>query len=80
MPRNLVIVESPSKATTIKKFLGPDFEVLASVGHVVDLPKNGLGVDTRKNFNPKYVVVPGKEKLLTDLREPAGCGTGISSP
>ena len=68
MPRNLVIVESPSKATTIKKFLGPDFDVLASVGHVIDLPKNGLGVDTRKNFNPKYVVVPGKEKLLTDLR------------
>lgn len=68
MPRNLVIVESPSKATTIKKFLGPDFEVMASVGHVVDLPKKGLGVDTRKNFNPKYVIVPGKEKLLADLR------------
>jgi len=66
--RNLVIVESPSKATTIKKFLGPDFEVLASVGHVVDLPKKGLGVDTRKNFNPKYVIVPGKEKILIDLR------------
>ena len=69
MPRNLVIVESPSKATTIKKFLGPDFDVMASVGHVVDLPKKGLGVDTRKNFNPKYVVVPGKEKLLADLRK-----------
>lgn len=68
MPRNLVIVESPSKATTIKKFLGPDFDVMASIGHVVDLPKKGLGVDTRKNFNPKYVVVPGKEKLLADLR------------
>ena len=69
MPRNLVIVESPSKATTIKKFLGPDFDVMASVGHVVDLPKKGLGVDTRKNFSPKYVVVPGKEKLLADLRK-----------
>jgi DNA topoisomerase I len=69
LPRNLVIVESPSKATTIKKFLGPDFEVLASVGHVVDLPKKGLGVDTRKNFNPKYVVVPGKEKVLIELRK-----------
>ena len=69
LPRNLVIVESPSKATTIKKFLGPDFEVLASVGHVVDLPKKGLGVDTRKNFSPKYVVVPGKEKVLTELRK-----------
>jgi DNA topoisomerase-1 len=69
LPRNLVIVESPSKATTIKKFLGPDFDVMASVGHVVDLPKKGLGVDTRKNFMPKYVVVPGKEKLLSDLRK-----------
>ncbi len=69
MARNLVIVESPSKATTIKKFLGPDFEVLASVGHVVDLPKKGLGVDTRKNFNPKYVIVPGKEKVLIQLRK-----------
>ncbi|HEV3312089.1 MAG TPA: type I DNA topoisomerase, partial [Chloroflexota bacterium] len=68
MPRSLVIVESPSKATTIKKFLGPDFDVMASVGHVVDLPKKGLGVDTRKNFTPKYVVMPGKEKLLADLR------------
>ncbi len=69
MARNLVIVESPSKATTIKKFLGPDFEVKASVGHVVDLPKKRLGVDTRKDFKPKYVIVPGKEKLLMELRK-----------
>lgn len=69
MARNLVIVESPSKAKTIKKFLGSDYEVLASVGHIVDLPTKGLGVDTRKNFAPKYVVVPGKEKVLTELRQ-----------
>jgi DNA topoisomerase-1 len=64
----LVIVESPSKAKTIEKFLGPDFRVLASVGHVIDLPAKGLGVDTRRNFAPKYVVIPGKEKVLLDLR------------
>src|ERR1700712_2889229 len=64
----LVIVESPSKAKTIEKFLGSDFRVLASVGHVIDLPAKGLGVDTRKNFAPKYVVIPGKEKVLLDLR------------
>jgi DNA topoisomerase I len=65
----LVIVESPSKAKTIEKFLGPDFQVLASVGHVIDLPAKGLGVDTRRNFNPKYVVIPGKEKVLLELRK-----------
>jgi DNA topoisomerase-1 len=69
VPRNLVIVESPTKATTINKYLGPDFAVMASVGHVVDLPKNGLGVDTNRDFSPKYVIVPGKEKLLGDLRK-----------
>src|SRR5947209_4307030 len=64
----LVIVESPSKAKTIEKFLGSDYQVLASVGHVVDLPAKGLGVNTRKNFAPHYVVIPGKEKVLLELR------------
>jgi DNA topoisomerase-1 len=64
----LVIVESPSKAKTIEKFLGSDYRVLASVGHIIDLPAKGLGVDTRRNFAPKYVVIPGKEKVLTELR------------
>jgi len=68
LANKLVIVESPSKAKTIEKFLGSDFQVLASVGHVVDLPAKGLGVDTRRNFAPKYVVIPGKEKVLLDLR------------
>jgi len=63
-----VIVESPSKAKTIAKFLGPDYRVMASVGHVIDLPKKGLGVDTRRKFAPKYVVIPGKEKVLVELR------------
>jgi DNA topoisomerase-1 len=69
VPSKLVIVESPSKAKTIEKFLGPDYQVMASVGHVIDLPAKGLGVDTRKNFRPNYVVIPGKEKVLTELRK-----------
>jgi DNA topoisomerase-1 len=64
----LVIVESPSKAKTIEKFLGPEYQVMASVGHIIDLPSKGLGVDTRRNFAPKYVVIPGKERVLLDLR------------
>ena len=68
MANKLVIVESPSKAKTIEKFLGRDYRVLASVGHVIDLPTKGLGVDTRRNFTPKYVVIPGKEKVLLELR------------
>lgn len=68
MPTKLVIVESPTKAKSIEKFLGRDYQVLACVGHVVDLPSKGLGVDTRRNFQPKYVVIPGKEKVLTELR------------
>jgi DNA topoisomerase-1 len=68
LANKLVIVESPSKAKTIEKFLGRDYRVLASVGHVIDLPTKGLGVDTRRNFAPKYVVIPGKEKVLLELR------------
>ncbi|MGH2441636.1 MAG: type I DNA topoisomerase [Chloroflexota bacterium] len=64
-----MIVESPSKAKTIEKFLGPGYQVMASVGHVVDLPAKGLGVDTRRKFAPKYVVIPGKEKTLLELRK-----------
>ncbi|HZU12062.1 MAG TPA: type I DNA topoisomerase [Chloroflexota bacterium] len=71
MANKLVIVESPSKAKTIEKFLGPDFKVLASVGHVIDLPAKGLGVDTRRDFTPKYVVIPGKERVLLELRKAA---------
>ncbi|MGH2447394.1 MAG: type I DNA topoisomerase, partial [Chloroflexota bacterium] len=68
MGSKLVIVESPSKARTIEKFLGPGYQVMASVGHVIDLPAKGLGVDTRRKFAPKYVVIPGKEKILLELR------------
>jgi DNA topoisomerase-1 len=69
MPRYLVIVESPAKAKTIKKFLGANYEVLASNGHVRDLPKSQLGIDTEHNFEPKYITIRGKGDLLAKLRK-----------
>jgi DNA topoisomerase-1 len=68
MAKKLVIVESPAKAKTIEKFLGHDFTVLASMGHIVDLPKKGLGVNTRKDFAPRYEVIEKKDKLIDELR------------
>ncbi|MEG1304958.1 MAG: toprim domain-containing protein, partial [Oscillospiraceae bacterium] len=64
----LVIVESPAKAKTIKKYLGPGFEVMASMGHVRDLPKNSLGVSVDKDFAPQYLNISGKEKLIKELQ------------
>jgi len=69
--KNLVIVESPAKAKTLEKFLGKDFRVLASYGHVRDLPKKGLGVDRGNAYEPTYEVVPGKEKTLGELKKAA---------
>ena len=69
---NLVIVESPAKAKTIKKYLGNDFEVIASMGHVRDLPSARLSVDIKKNFTPKYEIIKGKEKLVDELKKLAG--------
>lgn len=66
---DLVIVESPAKAKTIKKYLGSDFEVVASMGHVRDLPKARLSVDIKKQFAPKYEIIKGKEKLVKDLKK-----------
>ncbi len=70
-PSNLVIVESPSKAKTIGKYLGSDYTVKASMGHLRDLPKSTMGVDLEQNFEPEYVPVPGKESLIQELREAA---------
>lgn len=67
----LVIVESPAKAKTIKKYLGSDYEVVASMGHVRDLPEKRLSVDVKKNFLPKYDVIKGKEKLVQELKDAA---------
>ena len=66
--KNLVIVESPTKARTIGRFLGPDFEVIASMGHIYDLPKSKLGVDVEKNFEPQYELMPDKKKTLDQLK------------
>jgi DNA topoisomerase-1 len=68
---SLVIVESPAKANTIKKFLGRNYNVIASIGHVMDLPRNELGVDISKSFEPKYVVARGKQKLLSKIKKAA---------
>lgn len=69
MAKNLVIVESPAKAKTIKKFLGSNYEVLASNGHVRDLPKSQMGVDVKNDFEPKYITIRGKGDLLAKLRK-----------
>jgi DNA topoisomerase-1 len=69
--RNLVIVESPRKAATLTKVLGKDYDVEATVGHVVDLPKKGLAVDVDNGFEPEYVTVRGKAKMISDLKKRA---------
>ena len=66
---DLVIVESPAKAKTIKRYLGGNYEVIASMGHVRDLPKTRLSVDIKKKFAPKYEIIKGKEKLVEELKE-----------
>src|SRR5947209_8684724 len=68
MAKKLVIVESPAKAKTIEKFLGRDFEVRASMGHIIDLPKKGLGVNTRKDFTPQYEIIEKKDTLINELK------------
>lgn len=71
MSKSLVIVESPAKAKTIARYLGDQFEVKASVGHIMDLPKKKLGVDVEKDFQVVYEVIPGKEKVIAELRRAA---------
>ena len=70
-PSNLVIVESPSKAKTIGKYLGPDYTVKASMGHLRDLPKSKMGVDLEQDFAPQYIPVRGKEELIKELKKAA---------
>src|SRR6185312_7520074 len=70
MNKSLVIVESPAKAKTIEKYLGKGFEVRASVGHIMDLPKNDIGVELKKRtFEPELIVSPGKEKVVEQLKK-----------
>jgi len=71
MSKALVIVESPAKAKTINKYLGKDYKVIASMGHVRDLPKSKLGVDVDAGFEPEYVVIPSRVKLVKELKDAA---------
>ena len=68
---NLVIVESPAKAKTIKKYLGKDYDVIASMGHVRDLPNARLSVDIKNNYEPNYTIIKGKEQLVKDIKKQA---------
>ncbi len=71
MPKKLVIVESPAKSKTINKFLGGDYLVTSSMGHIVDLPKERMGIDIENDFKPEYVVIPQRKKYLTKLKKEA---------
>lgn len=70
-PQTLVIVESPAKAKTIEKYLGPGYTVKASMGHLIDLPKSRIAIDVENNFQPEYITVRGKAKLLKELQKDA---------
>ncbi|MGW8160668.1 MAG: type I DNA topoisomerase, partial [Desulfobulbales bacterium] len=71
MTKSLIIVESPAKAKTLKKYLGKNYDVRASVGHIRDLPVSKLGVDIKKDFSPQYVTIKGKAKIISDLKKAA---------
>ena len=68
MAKYLVIVESPAKVKTIKKFLGSNYEVVASNGHVRDMPKSTMGIDFENDYEPKYITIRGKGEKLAELR------------
>jgi DNA topoisomerase I len=74
---SLIIVESPTKVKTIRKYLGPDYDVRASVGHVKDLPKNNLGIDPAKGFEPTYLVMDSKKKVIAELKKAAASAQQI---
>lgn len=69
--KNLVIVESPAKAKTIEKYLGRNYKVVASLGHIRDLPKSQMGVDIEHNYEPKYISIRGKGDVIKDLKKNA---------
>jgi DNA topoisomerase-1 len=71
MANSLIIVESPTKAKTITKYLGKEYEVVASMGHIKDLPENELGIDIANRFKPKYVIIPDKRKTLAEIKKAA---------
>ena len=73
----LVIVESPAKAKTIGKYLGKDYEVTASMGHIRDLPASQLGIDIEHDYAPQYISIKGKEKLIKELKSKAKHSDGV---
>ena len=75
--KNLVIVESPAKAKTIGKYLGDDYEVTASMGHIRDLPASQLGIDVEHGYTPQYISIKGKEKLIKELKSKAKHADGV---
>jgi len=77
MAKKLLIVESPAKSRTISKYLGKEFQVEATMGHIIDLPKSRLGVDTDNDFEPQYVVIPEKQKIVTALKRKAASADEI---
>ncbi len=82
MSKNLVIVESPAKAKTINKYLGDDYTVMASIGHIKDLPAKDLGVDVENDFEPTYEVIPdtkkrNNKKIVSDLKKAAKLSEAI---
>lgn len=77
MPKSVVIVESVAKTKTIKKFLGKQYEVLSSVGHIKDLPKGSLGIDVDDSFQPQYITIRGKGKVLADLKKAANAAEEV---
>jgi len=73
----LLVVESPTKIKTIKKYLGSQYNIVATVGHIKDLPAKEIGINIEKNFEPKYIVIPGKQKVINSLKKAAGDATDI---
>ena len=71
MQKNLVIVESPAKAKTIEKFLGKDYTVMSSFGHIRDLKKKGFGIDVENNYSPDYEIPADKKTLVSELKKQA---------
>ena len=77
MSKPLIVVESPTKIRTIKKYVGQDYNVSATVGHIKDLPAREIGIDIEDNFKPKYKTIPGKKKIITELKKSAGSAEDI---
>ncbi|MBU1569821.1 MAG: DNA topoisomerase I, partial [Proteobacteria bacterium] len=77
MNKPLVVVESPTKVRTIKKYLGNDYKVVSTVGHIKDLPANKIGINIKEGLEPEYVSIPGKQKVISNLKKEAGDSTDI---